>query len=58
MLNFADRPYRYYPPKPNWLVHRIGCWLNRSRYLPGEQHRISSVSVINPEVVRKLRGAR
>ena len=58
MLNFADRPYRYYPPKPNWLVHRIGCWLNRSRYLPSEQHRISSVSVVNPEVVRNLKGAR
>ena len=58
MLNFADRPYRYYPPKPNWLVHRIGCWLNRSRYLPGEQHLISSVSVVNPEVVRNLKGAR
>jgi len=58
MLNFADRPYRYYPPKPNWLIHRIGSWFNHSRHLPGEQHLISSVSVVNPEVVRNLKDAR
>ncbi len=58
MLNFADRPYEYYPPKPNWLVYRLGCWINRKKILPSAQHRIESVSVANAEVLEKVRGKR
>ncbi len=58
MLDFADRPYQYYPPQPNWLVQRLGRWVNRTRFLPSDQHRIESVSVVNPEVLREIRGKR
>ena len=49
MNDFADLPYRYYPPKPQ----KVAMWLlwqfNRFLYLPGNVHRINSVSLINEE---------
>jgi len=49
MNEFADLPYRYYPPKPQrawiWLLRQY----NRFLYLPGKVHRIKSVALINEE---------
>jgi len=47
MLQFADSPYRYFPPKPNRLIAWIAEWVNRHHHLPGPGHRIENVVVEN-----------
>lgn len=45
MLEFADKPYRYYPPRPSCWVTALVQRYNSSLYLPGRQHRIREVTV-------------
>jgi 1-acyl-sn-glycerol-3-phosphate acyltransferase len=49
MNEFADLPYRYYPPKPQRAWIRLLLQYNRFLYLPGKVLRINSVSLINEE---------
>lgn len=51
MLEFSDKGYRYFEPKPNRLAEGLLRWMNRRRYLPGKEHRIDEVEIMNPEVV-------
>ena len=47
MLQFADNPYRYFPPKPNRLIAWLGEQWNGRCHLPGPGHLISKVEVEN-----------
>ncbi|MBC8325214.1 MAG: 1-acyl-sn-glycerol-3-phosphate acyltransferase [Verrucomicrobia subdivision 3 bacterium] len=47
MLQFADNPYRYFPPKPNRLIAWLGEQWNGRCHLPGTRHLISNVEVEN-----------
>lgn len=45
MLDFSDKPYQFFPPKPNWLVTAIVKQLNRRFVLPGRKHRIKEIQL-------------
>lgn len=47
MLHFYDRPFVYFPPKPNRLISSLGKLYNRAYYLSGHEHKIISVSCPN-----------
>ena len=51
MLEFSDKGYRYFESKPNRFAEGLLRWLNLRLYLPGKEHRLDEVEVINPEVV-------
>jgi len=53
MLHFSDKPYRYFPPKPNRFAMRLFSECNRRWVLPGRRHRIKAVEPSNPEVVHE-----
>lgn len=53
MLQFADSPYRYTPPKPNRLVAWFGGWWNARYHLPGPLHLIRSVELENGSEVKE-----
>ena len=55
MLDFSDKAYRYFPPKPNRIVEVFLRWVNRRFYLRGSEHRIAEVVVENPEVIAQVR---
>ena len=55
MLDFSDKAYRYFPPKPNRVVEVFLRWVNRRFYLRGAVHRITEVAVENPEVIAQVR---
>ncbi len=55
MLEFSDKEYRYFPPKPNRLVEGGLRNLNRRFYLTGKNNRIAEVTLDNPEVVLEAR---
>ena len=55
MLDFSDKAYRYFPPKPNRVVEVFLRWVNRRFYLRGSEHRIDEVAVENPEVIEQVR---
>ncbi|MEC8929358.1 MAG: 1-acyl-sn-glycerol-3-phosphate acyltransferase [Verrucomicrobiota bacterium] len=61
MLEFTDKPYRYYPPRPSrWVTRLMQCY-NSSIYLPGRRHRIREVTVDHGEELnhaRHLAGSR
>ena len=59
MNEFADLPYRYYPPKPQRAWIRFLLQYNRFLYLPGKVLRINSVSLTNRErLERDLTGGK
>ena len=53
MLQFADSPYRYTPPKPNRLGAWFGGWWNARYHLPGPLHLIRSVELENGSEVKE-----
>ena len=55
MLLFSDKPYRYFPPKPNRLLIWFFQQYNRLLHLPGSEHRIRSVTLLNANVLDGLR---
>lgn len=55
MLDFSDKAYRYFEPKPNRWVEGLLRWLNRRFFLPGKGHLVPEVRVENPEVVAEAR---
>ena len=54
MLQFADNPYHYYPPKPNRLIAWLGEQWNGRCHLPGPQHLIGSVQVEGFKAVQEI----
>lgn len=54
MLNFHDRPFVYFPPKPNKIILSLGMIYNRLVYLPGKVHLIESVHCEGCKEVRRL----
>lgn len=51
MLELADTPYAFFPPKPNRFVMWLLGHFNRFVRLPGRGHRITGVTVANPEAL-------
>jgi 1-acyl-sn-glycerol-3-phosphate acyltransferase len=58
MLDFTDKPYRYYPPEPNLLLIWIFRQWNRFVHLPGREHLIEDVTVDNPRELKPCAGSR
>ncbi|MBT6852191.1 MAG: hypothetical protein HOA16_13455, partial [Opitutae bacterium] len=55
MIDFSDKSYRFFEPRPNRVAEAFLRWVNRKFYLRGASHRIEKVDVINPDVVRDAR---
>lgn len=55
MLDFSDKAYRYFEPKPNRWVEGLLRWVNRRFFLPGKGHFVPEVRVENAEVVAEAR---
>ena len=45
MLDFSDKPYRFFAPRPNRIVAAIVSKLNRTFVLPGRNHRIKKIEL-------------
>ncbi len=45
MLDFSDKPYQFFPPKPNRLVIALAKVWNRRFVLPGKKHRVKQVEL-------------
>ena len=61
MLDFADLPYEFVPPKPNGAIIALAQFLNRRIGLPGKSHRLTGVEVRGAEsfaTAQKEKGAR
>ena len=54
MLQFADIPYKYFPPKPNRLVAWLGEQGNKRFHLPGPMHLMESVQVENYQALQDI----
>lgn len=54
MLQFADIPYKYFPPKPNRLVAWLGEQGNKRFHLPGPMHLMESVQVENYQALKDI----
>jgi 1-acyl-sn-glycerol-3-phosphate acyltransferase len=54
MLQFADIPYKYFPPKPNRLVAWLGEQGNKRFHLPGPIHLMESVQVENYQALKDI----
>ena len=54
MLNLYDRPFVYFPPKPNKFIHYIGRIYNKYYYMPGRKHKVKSVECEGAENIRRL----
>ena len=54
MLQFADIPYKYFPPKPNRLVAWLGEQGNKRFHLPGPTHLMESVQVENYRALKDI----
>ena len=55
MIDFSDKSYRFFEPRPNRCVEAFLRWVNRKFFLGGASHLIEEVVVINPEVVGEAR---
>lgn len=51
MLDFSDKPYQFFPPRPRRLVTAIAQRINRSYVLPGKRHRIEEIELRHAERV-------
>ncbi|NIP97396.1 MAG: 1-acyl-sn-glycerol-3-phosphate acyltransferase [Akkermansiaceae bacterium] len=61
MLDFADLPYRFIPPKPNALVIALAKLVNRGIALPGRNHRLTGIDLHGSEAfaaAKRTPGAR
>lgn len=54
MLNYYDRPFVYFPPKPNRLILSLGKMYNRFYYLKSPVHKVKSVECVGLDKIRKL----
>lgn len=54
MLEFTDKPYKFFPPRPNRLVIKLTQWANHTFILPGANHRISELDIEGSGEVRAL----
>jgi len=45
MLDFSDKPYQFFPPRPRWLVTNVAQRLNRRFVLPGKKHRLEQIEL-------------
>ncbi len=54
MLNLYDRPFVYFPPKPNKFILALGRVYNRYYYMPGHVHMVKSVICEGEDNIRKL----
>ena len=54
MLNLYDRPFVYFPPKPNKFILFIGKIYNKYYYLPGSEHKIKSVECKEADNILRL----
>jgi len=55
MLDFSDKSYRFFEPKPNRCIEAFLRWFNRRFYLGCRTHLIKEVVVVNPEVIDEAR---
>ena len=55
MIDFSDKSYRFFEPRPNRFAEAFLRWVNRKFYLGGSSHLIKEVVVMNPDVVRQSR---
>lgn len=53
MLDFADLPYKFVPPRPNRLVIALAQLYVGKIALPGKRHQISELKVEGAEEIRK-----
>ena len=51
MLDFADLPYEFVPPKPNALIIALAQFVNRRIALPGSEHRLAGVELLGAELL-------
>ena len=58
MLDFSDKPYQFFPPKPNSLVIAIAKQLNRRFVLPGKKHRIKQIELRHADRILPLISAK
>lgn len=49
MLDFTDKPYQFFPPKPNAFVTSVAQFVNRRFILPGSKHRIRRIELRGAE---------
>ena len=54
MLNLYDRPFVYFPPKPNKFMFFLGKMYNKYYYLASHEHRVKSVECEGAENIRRL----
>jgi len=54
MLNLYDRPFVYFPPKPNRFILFLGKVYNKYYYLPSFEHRVNSVKCKGIDNIRNL----
>lgn len=55
MLDFADLPYEFVPPKPSGLIIALAQFYNRRFGLPGKNHLVSKVELRGAERFEKAR---
>ncbi|MBU61239.1 MAG: hypothetical protein CMI26_01905 [Opitutae bacterium] len=55
MIDFSDKSYHFFEPKPNRCVEAFLRWMNRKFYLRGTTNLIKEVVVMNPEMVVEAR---
>ena len=51
MLDFCDKPYQFFPPKPNRFVTVLAERWNRKYVLPSKRHRITQVQIYHADRV-------
>ena len=51
MLDFADLPYEFVPPRPNALIIALARFVNRRIALPGSEHRLAGVELLGAELL-------
>jgi 1-acyl-sn-glycerol-3-phosphate acyltransferase len=54
MLNYYDRPFVYFPPKPNRFILSLGKLYNRYYYLKSHVHKVKSVDCVGLDKIRQL----
>ena len=54
MLNYYDRPFVYFHPKPNRFILSLGKLYNRYYYLNSHVHKVKSVDCMDTEKIRQL----
>ena len=56
MLDFADLPYEFVPPKPNGLIIALAQVINRRIALPGRNHLVTDLELRGVEAFAEAKG--